>query len=153
MGKRLKPAIDLLRAGSRHGDDAFDDVLRHARALQHLDKALRRRLPQELADHVHVANARDKRLVMIADSAAWATRLRFHRGDVLRGLRSPEGLEITRLDIQVRPRGKEPRAQRRPQPPSAAACRDMEAAASHIGDEELADALRRLARIRPQKRA
>lgn len=145
MGKRLRAAIDVLRDGGQHSDDALGDVLRHARTLQQIDTTLRKRLPQDLAVHVHVANVRDKHLVMIADSAAWATRLRFHRGDILQGLRSPDGTEITRLDVQVRPRSKEPRTPHRPLPPSPQACRDIEAAASHIGDEDLADALRRLA--------
>lgn len=146
LSKGPKPAMDLLR-GRGSGDGApLGDVLRRAAGLHRLDRALRERLPADLAGHVHVANVRAARLVVIADSAAWATRLRFHGGNILQELRSPEGTELRRLDIQVRPRGIEPRPRPRAQRPSAAARRHIESVAAHIEDDDLADALRRLAR-------
>lgn len=146
LSKGPKPAMDLLRGRGSGDGTALADVLRRAGKLRRLDQALRSRLPADLAGHVHVANVRAARLVVIADSAAWATRLRFHGGNILQDLRSPDGGELRRLDIQVRPHGIEPRPKRRAQRPSPAACRNIESVAAHIEDNDLADALRRLAR-------
>src|SRR5262245_13093585 len=52
-------------------------MVQHARFLQQLDARLRSELPASLARHVQVANLHADRLVMVAESAVWATRLRY----------------------------------------------------------------------------
>ncbi len=145
MKKGPKPAITLLRGG-RGEDPGVGSVLQRARQLRRLARVIRERLPADLAEHALVANTRGDRVIMIVESAAWATRLRFHPAGFLAGLKSPEGQPLRRVDVKVRPLSREPRPTRQPRLPSAAVGDRLNAVADGIADEELAQALRRLAR-------
>ena len=145
MKKGPKPAMTLLRGG-RGQDPGIGSVLQRARHLSRLAKAIRKRLPVDLAEHALVANTRGDRVIMIVESAAWATRLRFHPTGFLAGLESPEGQPLRRVEVKVRPLSREPRPVRQPRIPSAAVGEELNSVADGIADEELAQALRRLAR-------
>ncbi len=115
------------------------------RALQRAGDAVKQCLPAALSAHVELANLRGRVLVLSADSAAWATRLRFHRKALLRDVSSATGSEIGDLRIKVSPREELLRRVAPPRPPGEKARRHMHNVADHIGDPGLADALRRLA--------
>lgn len=146
MKKGLQPALHVL-GSSRRGEGTSDvaRVLRRAGQLNRLSQAVQARLPAALAPHVRVANARGDRIVMIAASAAWATRLRYHPTAFLRGLYSPEGQALKRVEVKVRPLGRESLPRRQPNRPSPGAAKAMAAIAADIEDEELSQALLRLA--------
>jgi hypothetical protein len=75
----------------------------HARFLQQLDARLRAALPDSLSQHVRVANLQDDRLVMLADSAAWATRLRYQRQRVLQTLWQAYSIRCQSFEVKVSP--------------------------------------------------
>ncbi|HEV2680622.1 MAG TPA: DciA family protein, partial [Rhodanobacter sp.] len=55
---------------------SFATLARKAGALEALDRALRQTLPSPLREQVRFANLRNERLVFLASSPAWASRLR-----------------------------------------------------------------------------
>lgn len=62
---------------------SFAELARKAHALEALDRALRQTLPLPLRDQVRFADLRQQRLVFLATSPAWATRLRLAQGQIL----------------------------------------------------------------------
>lgn len=89
-----KQALDTLLDGSA------GDILRRACWLQTLDQMLRPLLPTGAAGHVRLANVRDRRLILTADSAAWHTRLRLATPALLEAARTL-GLDVEAIDIRV----------------------------------------------------
>lgn len=61
-------------------------------------------LPAELSSHVTGANLREHRLVILADSAAWAARIRFEAQRVAEAARASHP-EIVGVEVRIRPRG------------------------------------------------
>lgn len=67
---------------------AFASLARRSAKLDALDRALRQTLPLPLRDEVRFANRRGTRLVFLASSPAWATRLRLMQAPILAAARS-----------------------------------------------------------------
>jgi len=117
-----------------------------ARGLARLNRAVSAELEPELAPHCQVAGLRGGTLTILCDSAAWATRLRYH-GPAVRDRLVAAGLPVSALRVAVRPVQAPPAAtprQPRPELASAAAA-SLRSAASAVDDDGLAAALRRLA--------
>src|SRR5699024_4231835 len=96
-----------------------------------------------------LANIRGEILILLADSPAWATRLRYPQNRLLWRLHSELGVESRKLRIKAKPRQQtRPRTEpaRRPQ---GAPRRHLLQAASEMDDPDLAAALRRLAGQEP----
>jgi hypothetical protein len=128
-------------------------MLQQARRLQRLDQQLRARLPSPLKHHCQAANDPQQTLIVLVDSPAWASRLRFHAPELLSQLRNHRGQRFHELKIRVR-RPDYTDDRRPPRPPlriseqSAAA---ILGTAAGIRDPALRAALRRLARhLSPQ---
>lgn len=74
---------------SRHAPQAlaecgsFAQLARRAHTLEALDRALRQTLSLPLRDQVRFADVRHERLVFLANSPAWASRLRLAQGQIL----------------------------------------------------------------------
>lgn len=129
---------------------SLSEVVRHATRLRRLDRAFRKLLPGPAQAHCRVANLRGDTLVVAADSPVWASRIRYESRQILREMAVSCGVTASRIQILVRtPETPETLASRpRKLPPEAAL--NLEAAANAVEDEELAEALRRLAsRARP----
>ncbi|MBN8713064.1 MAG: DUF721 domain-containing protein [Xanthomonadales bacterium] len=62
---------------------SFAQLAQRAHTLEALDRALRQTLPQPLRDQVRFADVRHERLVFLANSPAWASRLRLAQGQIL----------------------------------------------------------------------
>ena len=62
---------------------SFATLARKAGTLEALDRALRQTLPLPLREHVHFADHSRGRLVFIASSSAWASRLRLLQIQIL----------------------------------------------------------------------
>ncbi|EIJ43738.1 hypothetical protein BegalDRAFT_2910 [Beggiatoa alba B18LD] len=80
-------------------------LIERCTALQQIDRAFKAYLPLALRSHCRVVNVRDHRLIIWADNAPYATRLRYLSDEILqRGLTDPylQGLRIQKLDIKVR---------------------------------------------------
>jgi hypothetical protein len=75
-----------------------------ARYLRQIDAAVRAALPDSLSAHAQVANLHeDGLLVMVTDSAAWATRLRYQRQKILQTLRRDYSIPSPELEVKVYP--------------------------------------------------
>jgi hypothetical protein len=77
------------------------DIVRQAREAESLTHRVQRLLPPELAPHVVGVNLRDGRLTVLADTSAWASRLRFHTLDLARSLCQVCDTEITSTRVRV----------------------------------------------------
>ncbi len=49
----------------------------HCKILKSINKGFNKSLPPPLSQHCHVANWREKTLIVHTDSSLWATRLRY----------------------------------------------------------------------------
>ena len=114
---------------------AFANLAGRAATLDALDRALRLTLPQPLRDEVRFANLRGGRLLFLASSPAWATRLRLLQTQILAAART---LQVRAESLAGKvsplpPAAPEP-DRRRALSPAAAA--HLRAAASAASDPE-----------------
>jgi len=118
-------------------------------ALQELLlKQVREALPAPLSPHCSRAIPRGEVLILLVESSAWASRLRYAGRELLRQLQRRR-LRFTRVQIRVTldPRPLPPRtAGRRALPLSAQNAALLQNLAESVDDEGLKTALRRLSR-------
>jgi len=121
-------------------------LLARAALLAQQSERLRAHLPEPLDRHCVLANVRGDTAVLAADSAAWASRLRYLAPALLPRL-VDLGLTVTRVEVVVMPPPALPTAPapRRVCPPSADTGRALTAWAAHLPDDALGRALLRLA--------
>lgn len=113
----------------------FASLARRSAALDALDRALRQTLPLPLRDEVRFADRRGSRLVFLASSPAWATRLRLMQASIFAAARSLD-VPADALVVKVTPL---PRITLAPQPErslSATAAAHLRAVAATAGDPE-----------------
>ncbi|MEO8746757.1 MAG: DciA family protein [Rhodanobacter sp.] len=67
---------------------SFAELAKRVSALEALDRALRQTLPLPLRDQVRFADLREQRLVFLATSPAWASRLRLAQAQILASARA-----------------------------------------------------------------
>ena len=91
-------------------------LLDRAQKLNHLEQAILRLLPANLAGHCKVVNLKNETLILATTSSAWAARLRFAGPELLGQLQQqfPDGLKSLR--IKVLPADGEARSVHRPKP-------------------------------------
>ncbi len=137
-----KPVAKIL---SRR-DSALHPLLERAQYLQQLTQALRDSLDEHLAAHVTVANLREQTIVVVTDTPAWLTQLRYQAPTILRLLKTLPGLQkLQKVQFKI-----QPVSFSSPTPPSRRAnlsvtsAHLLESAASGTEDPELAEALYRL---------
>jgi len=118
-----------------------------ARALDALDRQLRQSLPEPLRSHVRMADFGPKRLVFLADSSAWASKLRFQQTALLALARQVSGLPAEKFAVKVAPLPPVPPEQTRRKPLSYAAAEHLKAAAYSLSDPELRAVYLRLASL------
>lgn len=104
--------------------------------LEALDRALRQTLPLPLRDQVRFANLRDDRLVFLASSPAWASRLRLQQTQILSAARAI-GTHAGSVTVKVAPLPPPDLPPEQSKPLSAAAALHLKAAAHSIQDPEL----------------
>lgn len=86
-------------------DDAgLSGLLRQMHSYQALDAQLQQRLPEPMKNHVHVACVRDQTLVLVAESAGWATRARLEADQWLHQLKSLWPTTLTSCQVVVGPK-------------------------------------------------
>ena len=84
------------------GNDLSQLVTR-AREAGELDARVRALLPEALAAHVTGAVLHVDTVVVLVDSAAWASRLRFHAPELVARLAPRYDGAVTRVRVKVRP--------------------------------------------------
>lgn len=96
---RAQPVSRLLGQPGNLGD-----VMRMATMIERAQSHLRRQLPADVAEHVHVGGYRDGVLTLITDRAAWLTWLRYEQPRLLKWLRQLPGFEaVMKFSLKVRP--------------------------------------------------
>ena len=126
-------------------DSALAALRERARELGEREAQIAAGLPAHFAGHWRLAAVSGGRVRLVADSASWATQLRFAAPQVCATLRE-HGLEgIKRMEVGI---GTPPPARPQPRPRilSEPARRTLESAAATQEHAPLANALRRLAR-------
>lgn len=82
----------------------FAQVLERAKELRRLTFKLRGLVDAPLNEHIHVANIRDRILVVGTDSAVWHTRVRYLANTILEQMKQIEGLEnLEGIEFRVQP--------------------------------------------------
>ncbi len=127
----------LLRTGLRPVAecDPVTTLAPRAMALDQLDRQLRRMLPGVLGEQVRLASVQPDRIVFLATSAAWASRLRLQQAQILEAARAL-GAVATAITVKVAPLPPVPRAPAERKPLSPAAARHLRAAAKSLSDPD-----------------
>ena len=127
-------------------------LVRRCQARTDLETVFRRTLPDNLASHLALGHYDNGVLIVLAASAAWATRLRFECPDVESKLRgTPAFSQLKAIQIKVRRRMAEDSGSRvsAPRCLSKSASKTVNAAADSMPPGLVRDALLRLASLAP----
>ncbi len=128
------------------GDGTLRGLARAVAAHNALLERVRAVLPAELRAHCVTAALEDRELHLLADTAAWATRLRYFGRELARSLNGA-GLHVSAVKVRVLPAEPAPApAKHLPTRPSADAARCVEDSAAGLDDPALRAALERLGR-------
>ena len=114
---------------------SFASLANRAAALDAMDRALRQTLPLPLRDEVRFANLRGGRLLFLASSPVWATRLRLLSAQILATARSLD-IRAESLGIKVSPLPRIEPEQERTRTLSPTAASHLRAAAAATSDPE-----------------
>ncbi|WP_049621249.1 DciA family protein [Frateuria defendens] len=115
---------------------AFATLARKAGELDALDRALRQTLPTPLRDQVRFAQLRHDRLVFLASSPAWASRLRLMQTQLLATARAL-GTHASSVTVKVAPLPPVTVEPDRSKPLSPAVAVHLRTAAASLADPEL----------------
>ena len=125
---------------------SFATLSGKAAALDALDRALRQTLPMPLREQVRFANLRGGRLLFLAATPAWATRLRLLQAQILATARSLD-IRAEAIGIKVSPLPRIELEPERTRTLSPAAAGHLRAAAAAASDPEWRDLFGRLAAL------
>jgi hypothetical protein len=112
------------------------ELAKKAGKLAALDRALRQMLPPLLREQVRFANFRGDRLIFLASSPAWASRLRLQQAQILAAARAI-GANAGSVTVKVAPLPPPDPQPEQSKPLSATAALHLKAAANSIQDPEL----------------
>ncbi len=73
-----------------------------AAQLEELTVFIRQALPEPARNHLIAASEHDSALVLTADSAAWAARMRFHENEILTHHNRKQGRVSQKVIVRVR---------------------------------------------------
>ena len=116
---------------------ALDALADRARALDALDGRLRHLLPAAVARETRLADVRDGRVVFLASSPTWASRIRLHQAALLAEARTALGGTVERFTVKVAPLPSVPAESAKPKPLSTASAEHLRKAAKSLSDPEL----------------
>jgi len=116
---------------------ALDALAARARALDALDQRLRRLLPATVARETRLADVRNGRIVFLASSPTWASRLRLHEAALLAEARAALDGRVERFAVKVAPLPTVPPEPTKPQPLPATAAQHLRKTATALQDPEL----------------
>ncbi|MGH8495320.1 MAG: DciA family protein [Gammaproteobacteria bacterium] len=80
---------------------ALGELARRAADMDRLGRTVASLLPDPVGSHVTSASLHDDVLVVITDSPAWASRVRFEGNSLLEGIRAA-GADAQKLVVKVR---------------------------------------------------
>jgi hypothetical protein len=115
---------------------SLGSLMKQGSFLMQLHHLLSGFLDPSLAAHFQVAAVRDGKLVLIAPSASWATRLRMHAPSLLESLHGAGFTELKSIQVRVAPLAKPPVEKRRKRELTAAAKQALDAMSRLESDPE-----------------
>ncbi len=129
----------------------FERMVVRSKQLASLNRHLETHLPAPLAQHCHIANYRDNELVLVADNATWATRLRYLAPDLITALQKTpvfKGLKNVHCRV-AQPSASSPASATQTDAPisrhiSTQSAEILKATADSVSDEKLSESLLRL---------
>jgi hypothetical protein len=131
-------------------NEELASIVTKARGLRRLSGRLRRLLGPPLSEHCGVANIAPGELVLYATTSAWAARLRLVATQIRAQLGPELGIDANKVQIKIRvlppTHGDEETPHSTPPPLSARSAETLRTAADSLEDQELSNALARLAR-------
>lgn len=125
----------------------LDALADRARALDVLDERLRRLLPAATARETRLADVRNGRIVFLASSSTWASRLRLYQASLLAEARTALGGTVEHFTVKVAPLPIVPPNPTKPKPLSATTAHHLRTTATVLCDPELQALYRSLASI------
>lgn len=125
---------------------SFATLAGKAAALDALDRALRQTLPMPLRGEVRFANLRGGRLLFLASTPAWATRLRLLQAQILATARHLD-IRAETLGVKVSPLPRIELEPERTRTLSPAAATHLRAAAAAAADPEWQELFGKLAAL------
>lgn len=124
----LRPAAEYITLGT---------LADRARALDELDDRLRHLLPEAVARETRLADVRNGRIVFLASSPTWASRIRLYQSALLAEARAATNGGVEHFTVKVAPLPTVPPNPPRPKPLSSAAAHHLRATAEVLPDPEL----------------
>lgn len=127
----------------------LSNLLAKVEQLHQLQKSVDECFDERLKLHVKVANYRDNILILVVDSPAWATKLRYLIPKVLKQLRQQQqwsGLQKITHYVELARVNKLQEKSPGPEKISHKSADSLRGAAKHIEHEELKTALNKLAK-------
>ncbi|WP_412852353.1 DciA family protein [Ectothiorhodospira shaposhnikovii] len=124
------------------------ELLHRARELENLTQSVRDLLPPGPREHCWVGGLEAGALILVTDTGAWASQLRYLQREILKQVKAHHGLQAKSVRIRVRPAMGSVRSESRARqldPLSPRARSALLGAARAVDDPELSQALRRLA--------
>ena len=80
------------------------NVVDKVNQLQSLNQYLRTQLDPQILLHCHIANLRDNTLILFANNAAWATKIRYMSSEILKIVKKNKQFNtIQKIQCSVRP--------------------------------------------------
>ena len=129
-----------------HKTKDLNRLFRKAEAIAKLDKELDEALPEKLKGQFKIAGYKDGTLKLVVHSAIMATRLKFGQSELISKLRLNAILkELNAISIKIRPARYTKKLTRTLQPISNENAQLLTEEAGQTKDEELRNALLRLA--------
>lgn len=147
--QRASPALSRrIASGPKALADcgSFATLARKAGALEALDRALRQTLPSPLREQVRFADLRNNRLVFLASSPGWASRLRLMQTQILAAARAI-GTSASSVTVKVVANPPVATTPDQSKPLSPAAAAHLRAAAASFTDPEWQDLFLQLASL------
>lgn len=144
MAHHDKTPVSLSRA-LHSGSSALSVLSRRARALQRWEQVIGDQLPAEFRGHWALARVDTHGMVLVADSPAWASRLRYMGSQIMRLVANAGGPAAVRMTIKVGNPAPQPK-KATPRQLSEQARRCILSAAEAQQDPKLRAALFRLGR-------
>ncbi len=96
-----KPIPEPLNDLTEKAEGSLKFLLDNLARINQLDQIVKAKLSPNLQANCRIINYRDNQLVIAADSAAWATRLRFEKPNLLSALRSDGFPALGNIEIVV----------------------------------------------------
>jgi len=104
-----KPSFRSLDNVLQDNSSGLSRIISQASLMAALRETVAKLLPDDHRAHLHgVSLKEDQSLILLTESAAWASRFRYLEPTVRQGLKTKTGLTISRVIIKVRPPAKPP---------------------------------------------